>query len=164
MEYWHTATPYQAQTTGWVGRFADSYWPDGKPNTIVNIAQKQSLAVQAKKHSPVVFSRPEEFVRAGDKLQAATYRKLIEQTPTPATPRSTFLTAVSKNASDGSVRVREAVGSYQTPVGLRLDAAGSRSAQGGGADQGRIPHARLLREPPRLRYPRQPGRAAAAIC
>src|SRR6202023_2846759 len=80
MEYWHTATPYVAQTTGWVGRFADSRWPDGKANTIVNIAVKQSLAVQARKHSPVVFSRPEEFVRAGDGAQAATYRKLIEQT------------------------------------------------------------------------------------
>ena len=48
MEYWHTATPYQAQTMGWVGRFADSHWPEAKPNTIVNIAMKQSLAVQAK--------------------------------------------------------------------------------------------------------------------
>jgi uncharacterized protein (DUF1501 family) len=68
MEYWHTATPYVPQTVGWVGRFADSYWPDAKPNKIVNIAVKQSLAVQAKKHLPVVFSRPEEFVRAGGQL------------------------------------------------------------------------------------------------
>jgi uncharacterized protein (DUF1501 family) len=115
MEYWHTATPYVAQTTGWVGRFADSFWPDARPNTIVNITQKQSLAVQAEKHSPVVFSRPDEFVRAGDKLQAPTYRKLIEQTNT-GNATLDFLTAVSKNASDASVRVREAVGSYQTPV------------------------------------------------
>src|SRR5579862_8420359 len=115
MEYWHTATPYQAQTTGWVGRFADADWPDGKPNTIINIAVKQSLAVQAKKHSPVVFNNPDGFVRAGDKVQAAAYRQLIEQTDTGNSTLD-FLTAVSKNASDSSVRVREAVGSYQTPV------------------------------------------------
>jgi uncharacterized protein (DUF1501 family) len=115
MEYWHTATPYVPQTVGWVGRFADSYWPDGKPNTIVNIAVKQSLAVQTKKHSPVVFSRPEEFVRAGDAAQAASYRQLIEQTNS-GNATLDFLTAVSKNASDSSVRVREAVASYQSPV------------------------------------------------
>jgi uncharacterized protein (DUF1501 family) len=115
MEYWHTATPYVAQTTGWVGRFADSRWPQAKPDTIVNIAVKQSLAVQAKVHSPVVFYRPEEFVRAGDKEQAASYRKLIEQSST-GNAALDFLTAVSKNASDCSVRVREAVASYQSPV------------------------------------------------
>ena len=115
MEYWHTATPYVPQTTGWVGRFADSYWPDAKANTLVNIAVKQSLAVQARKHSAVVFSRPEEFVRAGDAAQAATYRKLIEQTDS-GNATLDFLTAVSKNASDSSVRVREAVASYQSPV------------------------------------------------
>jgi uncharacterized protein (DUF1501 family) len=115
IEYWHTPTPYNAQTVSWVGRFADSYWPGGNPNTIVNIATKQSLAVQAKRHSPVVFNRPEEFVRAGDAQQATAYRKLIEQTDSGNSTLD-FLTAVSKNASDSSVRVREAVGSYQTPV------------------------------------------------
>jgi uncharacterized protein (DUF1501 family) len=115
MEYWHTATPYKAQTQGWVGRLADSYWPEAKPNTIVNIAQKQSLAVQAAKHSPVVFNRPEEFVRAGDAMQAETYRKLIEQNNT-GNASLDFLSAVSKNAADSSVRVREAVKNYETPA------------------------------------------------
>jgi uncharacterized protein (DUF1501 family) len=115
MEYWHTATPYVAQTVGWVGRLADSYWPEGKPNSIVNIAQKQSLAVQATKHSPVVFNRPDEFVRAGDSVQAETYRKLIEQNNT-GNASLDFLSAVSKNASDSSIRVREAVKNYETPA------------------------------------------------
>ncbi len=115
MEYWHTATPHKAQSTGWVGRFADANWPDGKQSTIVNIAVKESLAVQAKKHSPVVFYRPEEFVRAGDKLQATAYRELIDQSGT-GNQTLDFLTEVSKSASDASSKVREAVGSYQSPV------------------------------------------------
>ena len=115
MEFWHTATPHVAQSTGWVGRFADAYWPQAKPNTIVNIAVKESLAVMAKKHSPVVFYRPEEFVRAGDKVQAAAYRELIDQNGS-GNHTLDFLSEVSRSAADASVRVREAVGSYQTPI------------------------------------------------
>lgn len=115
MEYWHTATPYVPQSTGWVGRFADAKWPEAKPDAVVNIAVKQSLAVQARINSPVVFNRPEEFVRAGDKEQAASYKRLIEHNDT-GNATLDFLTAVSKNASDSSIQVREAVGSYQTPV------------------------------------------------
>src|SRR5439155_2357036 len=47
--------------------------------------------------------------------QAATYRKLIEQTNT-GNEALDFLSAVSKNASDSSVRVREAVKNYETPA------------------------------------------------
>jgi uncharacterized protein (DUF1501 family) len=115
MEYWHTATPYQAQSTGWVGRLADSYWPEAKPNMIVNIAQKQSLAVQSARHSPVVFSRPEEFVRAGDSVQADVYRKLIQPTDS-GNDTLEFLAATCKNAADGSLRVREAVRNYKSPI------------------------------------------------
>ena len=115
---WNFGTPPRRTwrtSTGWVGRFADAYWPEAKPSTLVNIAVKESLAVQAKRHSPVVFYRPEEFVRAGDKIQAAAYRKLIDQSNT-GNHTLDFLTEVSKSAADASSRVREAVGSYQTPV------------------------------------------------
>ncbi len=115
MEYWHTATPYVPQTSGWVGRFADAYWPEARPNTIVNIAVKQSLAVQAMKNSPVVFSRPEEFRRAGDEVQAETFQKLINQKNT-GNDALDFLSAVTKNAAECSVRVREAAKNYETPA------------------------------------------------
>ncbi|MBI3682699.1 MAG: DUF1501 domain-containing protein [Acidobacteria bacterium] len=115
MEYWHTAMPHQAETLGWVGRLADAQWPDGRANTIVNITQKQSLAVQARLHAPVVFNNPEEFVRAGDALQADSYRKLIDNA---ATGNATldFLSAISRTASESSRKVREAVRDYRTPV------------------------------------------------
>lgn len=115
MEYWHTATPHQPQTTGWVGRFADAFWPQAQANTIVNITPTQSLAVQAVRHSPVVFNNPEEFRRAGDQLQAGAYLQLIAQRETGNVTLD-FLSAVSKNASDSSLRVRETVKKYQTPV------------------------------------------------
>lgn len=115
MEYWHTATPHQPHTTGWVGRFADSYWPQAPANTIVNITPKQSLAVQAERHSPVVFNNPEDFARAGDKLQSDAYRQLIAQRET-GNAALDFLTAISRTASDSSLHVREVVRNYKTPV------------------------------------------------
>ncbi len=115
MEYWHTGTPHQPQTTGWVGRFADMSWPHAPANTIVNITPKQSLAVQAERHSPVVFNNPEEFRRAGDQLQADAYRRLISQRET-GNATLDFLTAISRTASDSSLRVREVARNYKTPV------------------------------------------------
>jgi uncharacterized protein (DUF1501 family) len=98
-----------------VGRFADAYWPEAKPNTVVNIAVKEALAVQAKRNAPVIFYRPEEFVRAGDKAQATAYRELLDVKDT-GNHELDFLSEVSRTASDSSVRVREAVASYQTLV------------------------------------------------
>ncbi len=63
MEYWHTAVPNGVESLGWVGRFADDYWPAEKGATIVNIAQRRSLAVQSGRHAPVVFSDPNRFPR-----------------------------------------------------------------------------------------------------
>lgn len=116
MEYWHTAVPHQAETTGWVGRFADARWPAAPANTIVNVAQKQSLAVQAAKHAPVVFNRPEEFVRAGEALQSASYRKLIGARGS-GNETLDFLAGIAQNAADTSEKVRESTRSYATPVG-----------------------------------------------
>lgn len=115
MDYWHTARPHAASTTGWVGRLADSAWPAEKPNLIVNISGKQALAVQAARHSPVVFDEPETFVRAGDALQAKAYEGLIQQRDT-GNATLDFLTEISRQASEGSKRVREATANYKTPV------------------------------------------------
>lgn len=116
MEYWHTAMPHQAETTGWVGRFADERWPAAPLNTVVNVGQKQSLAVQAVKHAPVVFNRPEEFARAGDATQGAAYRRIIDARDT-GNASLDFLAGIARNAADTSARVREATRGYQTPVG-----------------------------------------------
>src|SRR5579864_8478241 len=51
---------------------------DGGHLTIVKIALKQSLAVQANLHAPVVFSDPNRFVRAGDPDQEPVYRGFLD--------------------------------------------------------------------------------------
>jgi len=55
MEYWHTAVPDGVESLGWLGRFADDYWPAEQGATMVNIAHRKSLAVQARRHAAVVF-------------------------------------------------------------------------------------------------------------
>lgn len=115
MDYWHTARPHGVSTTGWVGRLADGAWPAERPNLLVNISRKQALAVQAEKHSPVVFDDPESFVRAGDALQAQAYAALIDQKAT-GNASLDFLTEISRQASESSRRVRETTANYRTPV------------------------------------------------
>jgi uncharacterized protein (DUF1501 family) len=114
-EYWHTAKPHQAETRGWIGRLADAAWPDGAPNTIVNVALRQSKAVQAERHAPVVFSNPEEFVRAGERLQAGAYQQLI-QVDESGNEALDFLARISRDALRTSQRVREVIRDYATPV------------------------------------------------
>jgi uncharacterized protein (DUF1501 family) len=115
MEYWHTAKPHQVETRGWIGRLADAAWPDGAPNTIVNVALQQSKAVQAERHAPVVFSNPEEFVRAGDAQQAGAYEQLIQVDAT-GNEALDFLARISRDAQRTSRQVREVIRDYQTPV------------------------------------------------
>ena len=115
MEYWHTAMPWEAESRGWIGRWADDAWEAGSTAALVNISQQQSLAVQSSHHAPVVFKNPEEFVRAGNELQGETYEKLIQPTDT-SNETLDFLASVSRDATDTSRRVREVVRDYQTPV------------------------------------------------
>ena len=116
MEYWHTAVPNGVESNGWVGRFADSAWPKPQPATIVNIALKQSLAVQANLHAPVVFSDPKRFVRAGDPEQEPVYRGFLENNSPTANKTLSFLRDISRTAQASSARVRDAVASYKTPI------------------------------------------------
>jgi uncharacterized protein (DUF1501 family) len=63
----------------------------------------------------VVFSRPEDFVRAGDSVQSDVYRKLIQPTDS-GNETLEFLATTCKSAADGSERVRTAVKNYHSPV------------------------------------------------
>ena len=116
MEYWHTAVPYGAESNGWVGRFADAAWPQGEPNRIVNVAARQSLAVQSSHHAPVVFADPERFVRAGDPSQEAVYKGILDRKSEQSNQTLAFLQGIARTAADSSVKVREAVKSYRTPI------------------------------------------------
>jgi len=116
MEYWHTAVPNSAESLGWVGRFADANWPKAEPNKIVNIAERQSLAVQAGKHAPVVFADPNRFVRAGDPSQEPVYKNVLDRKSEQGNKTLAFLRDISRTAAESSVKVREAASSYKTTI------------------------------------------------
>ncbi|MCX7269795.1 MAG: hypothetical protein NT095_04740, partial [Burkholderiales bacterium] len=63
--YWHTGAPNGGEPYGWLGRLADAIDPQLTPNFLINIDERQSLAVRAARHVPVVFDDPERFGRKG---------------------------------------------------------------------------------------------------
>jgi uncharacterized protein (DUF1501 family) len=123
MAYWHTAVPNGVEANGWVGRFADAAWPQGAPNQIVNVAARQSLAVQAQRHAPVVFSDPQRFVRAGDLSQESVYKNMLDRQSEQTNKTLAFIKDIARTASDSSVTVREAIKSYQTPIAYGAESA-----------------------------------------
>ena len=56
--YWHTGAPNSGEPYGWLGRLADAIDPQLTPNFLINIDERQSLAVRAARHVPVVFDDP----------------------------------------------------------------------------------------------------------
>jgi uncharacterized protein (DUF1501 family) len=115
MAYWHTAAPNSGQPLGWVGSLADSLDPGGTPNYIVNIDETQSLAVNAGRHTPVVFNDPDRFMRKGD----APLRPLFEHVDDAAASENAsrrFLADVARSAREASQQVREAWSAYSTSV------------------------------------------------
>jgi len=119
MAYWHTAVPNGGERFGWLGRVADAIDPQLTPNFLVNIDERQSLAVQSEHHVPVVFDEPERFARKG----------LLQSRPLLDNPAATdganvsrkYLDKVAASAREASQLVRAAWDNYKTPVdyGLR---------------------------------------------
>jgi hypothetical protein len=119
MACWHTGAPNSGERFGWLGRVADAIDPQRTPNFLVNIDERQSLAVQSEHHVPVVFDDPERFARKG-LLQS---RMLLDN---PAVTEGDnvsrkYLDKVAASAREASQLVRAAWGNYKTPVdyGLR---------------------------------------------
>lgn len=115
MAYWHTAAPNSGEEYGWVGRLADQLAPDARPNFIVNIAARQSLAVRSRRHVPVVFDDPNKF----------TQEKFYDEKPVLDSiaanadvdnPARRFLLDTARSAKDASALVREAWSKYHSPV------------------------------------------------
>jgi uncharacterized protein (DUF1501 family) len=112
--YWHTGAPNTGEPYGWLGRVADAIDPALTPNFLVNIDERQSLAVRAAKHVPVVFDDPERFTRKG-LLQS---RPLLDNVPKSVTASATqnYLDSVANSAREASQLVRAAWANYKTPV------------------------------------------------
>lgn len=114
MAYWHTGVPNRGERFGWLGRVADAIDPQLTPNFLVNIDERQSLAVQSEHHVPVVFDDPERFVRKG-LLQSRPLLDNPAVTDGPNLSRD-YLDKVAASAREASELVRAAWGSYKTPV------------------------------------------------
>lgn len=112
--YWHTGVPNGGEPYGWLGRLADAIDPADTPNFLVNIDERQSLAVRAARHVPVVFDNPERFARKG-LIQS---RALLDEPAAAdgAQGSRRFLDEVAASARQASSQVRAAWENYRTPV------------------------------------------------
>ena len=115
MGFWHTGVPNGGEPLGWLGRLADgAYDHDAQGNRIVNIGTRQSLAVQARHHQPLVFNDPRSFRRDGSQSE----RRMIEQIHSTLTDNAEleFLASTAVNARQSSTLVREVAAGYSTPI------------------------------------------------
>ena len=114
MAYWHTGVPNGGEPYGWLGRVADAIDPELTPNFLVNIDERQSLAVRAARHVPVVFDDPERFMRKGLHQSRSVLDRVSDVRA--ANPSQRFLDEVAQSAKQASQRVRAAWENYKTPV------------------------------------------------
>jgi uncharacterized protein (DUF1501 family) len=115
MGFWHTGVPNGGEPLGWLGRLADGvYDHDAQGNVIVNIGTRQSLAVRARNHQPLVFNNPRSFRREGSEADKQAIERM--RPAAPVNPTLEFLSATADNALESSQFVREAAAGYNTPV------------------------------------------------
>jgi uncharacterized protein (DUF1501 family) len=115
MAWWQTATPNSGNSTGWVGRLADSLYPVGTPTPVVNIDSAQSLAVAGTRHTPLVFENPSALVRQGE---ASGQPLLLSNAPydSPISEDLAFLRANARVATEGAQLIGEAIARHKTLV------------------------------------------------
>jgi uncharacterized protein (DUF1501 family) len=115
MGFWHTGVPNGGETLGWLGRLADSQYQPATRNMIVNLGTSQSLAVRSGRHSPLVFDDPSRFRRDGTDAEKQVLAGLSER-GVSSNGTVDFLKSTAENAAQSSDFVRQATGSYSTPV------------------------------------------------
>jgi uncharacterized protein (DUF1501 family) len=115
MGFWHTGVPNGGETLGWLGRVADSRYDASTRNVIVDLGTSQSLAVRSGRHSPLVFDDPARFRRDGTDDEKRVLAGLSHR-ETSSNAMLDFLKSTAENATESSDFVRQATGSYRTPV------------------------------------------------
>jgi uncharacterized protein (DUF1501 family) len=115
MAYWHTAAPNSGEEYGWVGRLADAVAPDVRPNFLVNIGARQSLAVRSRKHVPVVFDDPNKFTQEKFYEEREVLGSVASEAKVD-NPARRFLLDTARSAQDASALVQQAWAKYHSPV------------------------------------------------
>lgn len=114
--YWHTGAPNTGERYGWLGRLADAIDPALTPNFLINIDERQSLAVRSARHVPVVFDDPERFARKGLYQSRSMLDNGNADVGKAGNPSLQFLEDVAQSARQATLKVREAWSNYKTPV------------------------------------------------
>ena len=129
MAYWHTGAPNSGEPYGWLGRLADAIDPALTSNFLVNIDERQSLAVNAARHVPVVFDDPARIRRKGLHESrplldlagpAGTSGNSASGNAAPGNATQRYLDSVATSAREASQLVRSAWSNYKTPVDYGL--------------------------------------------
>jgi uncharacterized protein (DUF1501 family) len=116
MAYWQTAAPNSGEEYGWVGRVADAMAPEAKPNYIVNIGARQSLAVRSHRHVPVVFDDPNKFAQDKFYEERPVLDASRKAEPPDDNPARRFLLDTAASARNASALVKEAWSKYKSPI------------------------------------------------
>jgi uncharacterized protein (DUF1501 family) len=119
MAYWHTGAPNSGDAYGWLGRLADIIDPTDGDEYLVNVQAGQSLAVRARRHVPLVFDDPAQFVRSGFNEEQAALR-VLSRSAAPANATEEFLFGVARSAQHAEQRVHDACAGYRSPVDYGL--------------------------------------------
>jgi uncharacterized protein (DUF1501 family) len=99
-----------------MGRLADgAYDHDAQGNIIVNIGNRQSLAVQSRDHPPLVFNDPNALKRDANEAELSMFENL-DRAKATSNRSLEFLSATAENAAGAGEIVRAAAAAYQTPI------------------------------------------------
>ena len=113
LSFWHTAAPNSGNEYGWIGRTAAALDPAAaRENLIVNVGDSQSLAVNAARHVPLVFSDPARFQR-GVYAQEKALLPLLGAQRAPVGDAHQYVLDVTRSAAQASEVVRAAWSRYQ---------------------------------------------------
>ncbi len=115
MKFWHTGVPNAPEERGWLGRFADAYYPEPKKSYIVNLAKEQSFALMSRVHSPVVFADPEHFTWDGTPEQKEVFKALSRERVS-GNPSLDFVRSISATAGESSEFIRTACAEYRSKM------------------------------------------------
>ncbi len=116
MGYWHTAAPHSGEPYGWVGRTADVLEPNAPANFLINVGSAQSLAVNSRRHVPVVFDDPDRFQRAAGATQRRVLAQQVASQTHPVNPTHDFVRGVARSAQASSAAIRSAWSAYRSPI------------------------------------------------
>ncbi len=122
MAYWHTGAPNSGERYGWLGRLADAIDPSLQANYLVNIDERQSLAVTAKNHMPLVYDDPDKFVRKG--MHHARDILGIRHPANQSSDIKNYINLADQHAKNASQLIKTTWDNYKTPIDYGINPMG----------------------------------------